>query len=538
MKKLILIVNILSVFMHINVVCVNAGRYLAPPGVITGREVSGALGKAALSKEVREKLERLIIAVRSLSHNEGLLDINKEMNQINCLIGELYLKDVFADKRDDFELIQEIIVDKIAPPLHEDQRRFTNASPDQFNEDDFDLYVGRFKAILQKIVSLQEVFERLNTAIGADFARMTDRNERKNYENIWKKAQGALFITIKKMQSRIEFAEGIVSQAEASLVSIVESACADNPTVLLTADIDPGIYVKGNEISLISAVQNLINNAVALEISRHGEDAKVHVLASVKDNAIQIKIIDHAQGIPPELLKVDPETGRLVIFNLNVTTREGGTGLGTTEAWYVIRDCGGNIDIASLTDEKYEEINLPASIAKPVSPDMETVVHLCYEKIDEYLREFIDLAERIEQGGSDTLLDDVKRLKEKFERFRLRGIMREILIRQGLSDRDNMLQSYEIVFWELKDMIEADTISAEKRQVLINYKNEIIKIHNLFKRINNGQRVETGTTITLTIPIASILASAVMPADGIALPAAEPALLTLNTFSQLAECSL
>ncbi|MEM7817071.1 MAG: ATP-binding protein, partial [Candidatus Aenigmatarchaeota archaeon] len=104
------------------------------------------------------------------------------------------------------------------------------------------------------------------------------------------------------------------------------------------------IIIKGRKLSLTSALYNLITNA----LQNSTEPINVSIRVD-RENKKIIITIRNSGSIPLKLLSM--HKGRRLIFSLNVTTRKGGTGLGTTESWYVIKDLGGTIDYANITLE-------------------------------------------------------------------------------------------------------------------------------------------------------------------------------------------
>ena len=80
--------------------------------------------------------------------------------------------------------------------------------------------------------------------------------------------------------------------------------------------------------------------------------AKFHYPEEIKEKGfIRIDVTDNGEGVPKELLEMDPVTDRPRFFNINISQRDGGTGLGTTEAWYAIKDAGGTISVQSEPGE-------------------------------------------------------------------------------------------------------------------------------------------------------------------------------------------
>jgi signal transduction histidine kinase len=135
--------------------------------------------------------------------------------------------------------------------------------------------------------------------------------------------------------------------------------------------VSPDTRISANGLSIKSAIWNIAYNAYLFALKR-GADASVKILLAEETvrgkQFLKIEITDNGEGIPPELLEIDPIMGRLKLFNLNVSNREGGSGLGTTEAWYAIKDAGGTIKVRSRQGEGATfTIRLP--IAQITSPE-------------------------------------------------------------------------------------------------------------------------------------------------------------------------
>src|SRR5262245_41217834 len=105
---------------------------------------------------------------------------------------------------------------------------------------------------------------------------------------------------------------------------------------------------------LISALSNILDNAEAFAAKQEaetGRTAVVRVRVREEKGAVKVEITDNGGGIDPKALAVNLFTGRPRLFDLNVSRREGGTGLGLTEAWYAVRDAGGEIEVRSEKGE-------------------------------------------------------------------------------------------------------------------------------------------------------------------------------------------
>jgi len=105
--------------------------------------------------------------------------------------------------------------------------------------------------------------------------------------------------------------------------SVVTIECAGNP------------FIRGNEHSLRQLFYNLILNG--LQAVRY--KGQVHIIASEKEQGIEIHISDNGPGIKPELMDN--------LFEPFVTGRAEGTGLGLAIVQQVVREHQARIEVRS-----------------------------------------------------------------------------------------------------------------------------------------------------------------------------------------------
>jgi signal transduction histidine kinase len=111
------------------------------------------------------------------------------------------------------------------------------------------------------------------------------------------------------------------------------------------------IEIRGNRLSLINAIENIVLNAFRWAEKqwtekRQPENARVKIETTLDKDFVTLAISDNGPGIPEEKRKK--------IFELGYTQREGGTGIGLAESFYVIRDHGGTLDLAIDPEPGYE----------------------------------------------------------------------------------------------------------------------------------------------------------------------------------------
>ena len=109
--------------------------------------------------------------------------------------------------------------------------------------------------------------------------------------------------------------------------------------------------IAGDEARLYSLLYNLVNNAIP-EVPPHG---LVTISGSHKDgdDFIRLRVADTGKGMPPDI-RDNLFTNRLV------SSKNGGTGLGTKIVKDVVDMHGGRISVESETDKGTTfEIRLP-----------------------------------------------------------------------------------------------------------------------------------------------------------------------------------
>ncbi|MDP3791059.1 MAG: ATP-binding protein [Candidatus Omnitrophota bacterium] len=174
---------------------------------------------------------------------------------------------------------------------------------------------------------------------------------------------------ILRLENRLRFAKGEPRAKKVSIVSILKRiTAADN--VYLDETRLPVLKVRGEDLSIRSALSNIVINGCQAAREKDAQKAGVKVSLRQDGNFAVIEIEDNGNGIPDDKLKFDSRTGRLTLYNLNNTTKKRGTGLGTTEAWYVlVEDMGGTIDIKTKPGEGTKfTIRLPLAPTSNIQP--------------------------------------------------------------------------------------------------------------------------------------------------------------------------
>jgi len=125
---------------------------------------------------------------------------------------------------------------------------------------------------------------------------------------------------------------------------------------------DPGgdIWMRGDERQLVSAVGNLVENAV--KYSRAGD--VVQVRTRVDDNAVEIMVADQGVGIPARDL--DRVFERFYRVDKARSRETGGTGLGLSIVRHVATNHGGEVLVSSQEGEGSTFVlRFPAGLLEP-----------------------------------------------------------------------------------------------------------------------------------------------------------------------------
>jgi two-component system sensor histidine kinase SenX3 len=125
-------------------------------------------------------------------------------------------------------------------------------------------------------------------------------------------------------------------------------------------DIPDGLLVRGDERQLVSAVGNLVENAV--KYSHAGDIVQVRV--RLDDNAVEVMVADQGVGIPTRDL--DRVFERFYRVDKARSRETGGTGLGLSIVRHVATNHGGDVLVSSQEGEGSTFVlRLPASLVVP-----------------------------------------------------------------------------------------------------------------------------------------------------------------------------
>lgn len=132
------------------------------------------------------------------------------------------------------------------------------------------------------------------------------------------------------------------------LQNIIEDLSVEFDTVQTHFDTQVDkVTVTGDSNLLVGAFQNLIKNAFEhVKLEALENDRQVHVSLSKAGDRYFVHIQNGGVPIPPERL-----SSFFHKFNTDRSQKSGGTGLGTTYAYWVVRAHGGEIGVASNEHE-------------------------------------------------------------------------------------------------------------------------------------------------------------------------------------------
>jgi two-component system sensor histidine kinase SenX3 len=147
--------------------------------------------------------------------------------------------------------------------------------------------------------------------------------------------------------SRLQATDALVTAEQVDLNSVIAQAldrnrvAAESHGITLVSGGDTGIEVFGDEALLVTAVHNLIVNAIQYS----PDDSRVGIGVSLSDGVAEIAVTDQGVGIP--------EAERERVFERFFRVDEarsrhtGGTGLGLSIVKHIVQNHGGNVRVWS-----------------------------------------------------------------------------------------------------------------------------------------------------------------------------------------------
>lgn len=179
--------------------------------------------------------------------------------------------------------------------------------------------------------------------------------------------------------SKLQGAEALPEMEPVSVDDAIEEAfirnqlAADNANITLTRGEDSGVLVMGDKSLLVTAISNLISNA----INYSPQSVPVSVSQKVVNDVVLIRVTDRGIGIAPEDQKRVFE--RFFRVDKARSRSTGGTGLGLAIVKHVVLNHGGNIKLwsrpgtgSTFTIELPVHQPEPAVETPPSTPETET----------------------------------------------------------------------------------------------------------------------------------------------------------------------
>jgi signal transduction histidine kinase len=422
---------------------------------------------SSLALEDQEEVERLAVAARSLKHSNIYFDLNPYLYSKGDIIR---LEEFLTSKGVSLDWDYNIQLDHVYRQLFDLLEEFKNTPEFYFN-----IYHQRH---------LVELLEKTDTALRLFLDKISAYEEIIKKDDdpwVWK-SLGHVKKYHQLLESRIHIARGI------EMAGTFPLTLEDNRFVNRLGKgfvMDQRLtdkHLRGDQYSFYSAVRNLVQNGF--------EAAKeVSVSITQQGNNVVIQVLDNGPGLAADQLAFDPSTGRQKIFNLNNTTKVKGTGLGTTETWYTIKDMGGKIRAENRPERGARfVIILPMADAAMRG----TATHLSYSKkrieglisqAEEILKQFVPptyLDIRESRGGYD-LLGMLINFKKAVERSRT--ISDWITIKENFftDDKRKKIRA-SITTFSKRNLIRGSRFRYDQRGLLTSYLSRIFE--NIIEKVD------------------------------------------------------
>jgi two-component system sensor histidine kinase SenX3 len=148
--------------------------------------------------------------------------------------------------------------------------------------------------------------------------------------------------------SRIEFGDDAEFGTVAVLSVVAEadsriSSAADQADIRVRVDVEADVAVEGDQRQLVSAVFNLLDNAV--KYSQAGSEVVVEAVDDRDDGVVRLYVTDHGVGVPRRDL--DRIFERFYRVDRARSRETGGTGLGLAIVRHVASNHGGDVQVDS-----------------------------------------------------------------------------------------------------------------------------------------------------------------------------------------------
>ena len=170
-------------------------------------------------------------------------------------------------------------------------------------------------------------------------------------------AERRLRITVEIFKNRARFAQGVAEKKPIDLLALIKQSAKAyiwDESVVPWEDVEfvaegngPWM-IEGDRITLLNAFHNLIVNAGQAMAGRKSTLARITLAR--EEGHIRVSIEDTGPGIREDLLYEGKLPDRERVYDLDMTTKPGGTGLGATEAWHAFKLHGAALEVSSWSE--------------------------------------------------------------------------------------------------------------------------------------------------------------------------------------------
>lgn len=250
--------------------------------------------------------------------------------------------------------------------------------------DEFDRLSGSLNAMLGRIEKLNEGLRQVSDNIAHDLKTPLTRLRNKAADALEDRDEGKRRAALEGiiaesdqlirtfnallMISRVEAGSIAAEMTDVDISAIAADSAelyepvADEEGLALTADIAPGLIVKGNRELIGQALTNLIDNAIKYAAGQEGEK-KLVVRLSQGHEGIVLSVADNGPGVPSE--KRAEVIKRFV--RLDESRSKPGTGLGLSLVEAVMELHGGVLQLSDTVPDNQQSPGLTVSMVFPVS---------------------------------------------------------------------------------------------------------------------------------------------------------------------------
>lgn len=250
--------------------------------------------------------------------------------------------------------------------------------------DEFDRLSGSLNAMLGRIEKLNEGLRQVSDNIAHDLKTPLTRLRNKAADALEDRDEGKRRAALEGiiaesdqlirtfnallMISRVEAGSIAAEMTDVDISAIAADSAelyepvADEEGLALTADIAPGLIVKGNRELIGQALTNLIDNAIKYADGQEGEK-KLVVRLSQDHEGIVLSVADNGPGVPSE--KRAEVIKRFV--RLDESRSKPGTGLGLSLVEAVMELHGGELRLSDTDPDNRQSPGLTVSMVFPVS---------------------------------------------------------------------------------------------------------------------------------------------------------------------------